>query len=56
MSKAIKITLTLDEVKILKEALLCAEVNRNKDFNGTGDKFAQTHMNLDEKVLKGLIK
>lgn len=50
MEKKIKISLTEEQLRILKEALLCAEVSRDKECKGAGKKFEELHIKIDEQV------
>ena len=46
------IRLTDEQLKTLKEALLAAEITRDKGFFGTGKKFEELHIEIDKQVNK----
>ena len=46
----IDLSLTKAQLMDLKEALLCAEVTRNKEHEGTGDKFKRLHEDIDSQA------
>jgi len=46
-----KIELSYEQLQVLKEALLCAEVNRDNEYQGTGKKFEALHIEIDEQTM-----
>lgn len=44
------IRLTYEELKTLKEALLAAEVVRDREFSGAGKKFEDLHILIDKQI------
>lgn len=39
-----------NDIKLLKEALLIAEIQRDKDCEGAGKVFEELHIKIDEQV------
>ena len=49
-NKNFNISLSYEDLKTLKEALLVAEVSRDKEYYGAGKKFETLHLLIDEQV------